>query len=1521
VAVLIGCQNDTTTTTTETPPQNYTITYILNGGQNHVANPNTFTESDLPLTILAASRSGHEFRGWFTNPNFTGTVVTQITQVGNIRLYAQWDEIVENEYTITYFLGGGQNHANNPATFRERDLPLTLEPATRAGHDFVGWFTNPSFTGEAVTQITQVGNVVLYAQFEAETVYTITYILNGGTNHANNPATFVANELPLQLYDASREGYDFLGWFTASDLSGTPIREITQASNITLYAGFEEQEVPVEIIYHLNGGTNHPDNPTSLFQSQFPFTLLKPTQEGFDFIGWFRTSDFSGSPVTVLNATDTDFELFAQWFELVDYAITYHLNGGENHELNPDYYNRSMLPLVFRTPTRDGYQFIGWFENPLLTGAMIRSLQEGQTGDLNLYAKWEAEQTFNISFELNGGVFGFVDPADLFTEFLTDLHSFLRFRNLAGLTPDLNTFMHGAGNTSGFNGTFRSGNTVSGDIMPLLFVLGQRNFNPSMGNPEDFFIYHPDFRDRWLPFFDQLNLFMLRVNPAQNFWNDRFAASVRIVDWILNLRAGSPAFAPNTDFMPEGPYVPTTISNAVGITLPIPRGNGEFLGWFDNPLFGGIVYSVIPAGATGNRTFYARWAVPSETFDIYVSAEWVGKSAGETVTHLNFTLTIGTNAFATLQEAIDFTAEGSSIFVLPGIYSGATINKNFITIVGPNAFVDPNLDIRGPEANIVGAINVGANVQGLMITGMAFNGAGQVIGAVSGGIDNFVFSYNNASGISSIPGAEGILDFPILNDADKNSNFIITNNRFHFNSQLRHVRLMNIQNLEVINNVFQGSATRTFTDALRLTGTNNMNAGGIGVAGDVVINHNKFFSIGQRAIWFHRYTAENIEIQYNLFDDIGSFEAGEPINIVTWAGVSTVINIRFNTFSNVGVNGAMQTIRLHNQDAQPGDWIANINFNSFTNIQGTRENFTLITNGGNAINEELLINAETNFFDGRTPSDMPIFFVGVQNIGVYIRNEDDLPDMNFSADLSPQSIVITNSISRLELFSEYLLRFEVLPDNATDKRVTFTTSNRNVLQVSNTGLLYAVGYGTATVTIATVVNELVAVSITITVYKPDYIDVFYTNTSALNVGEEEMLVVVRNGYEGVLEFTSSDSAIATVDSSGLVKAVSPGVALISVGVDGQVLSTAGITVLEPLTAEDALLQLLINSHNSNIMRHNSIDVTGFQFIYQHDLLHSVNQFLFQEHNVIEHWIPLGGVGITHNNRPGTVRQKHYVVIHDTGSSAPGAGALAHANFVAGGGNGTSWHYTTGNDGIFQHIPDNEIAFHAGDGSVQFGLTDTGVAATVRNPIVTISADGFWVLNGNRTTIQAPRNGTQILTAADINDQGIRVEIHNGTYWVGITYWNATYRRIANRGGNQNGIGIEKAINQGSDLFLTWQKTAKLTANLLVNNGLELDAIQQHHFFSGKNCPQTMRGVDGGWEDFLALVATELEVLRYFSEYTITFEIISGNEFLTNAGRTSNNEGVAQAVAYRITVSRGSYERSVILHSVIPGRFS
>lgn len=45
----------------------------------------------------------------------------------------------------------------------------------------------------------------------------------------------------------------------------------------------------------------------------------------------------------------------------------------------------------------------------------------------------------------------------------------------------------------------------------------------------------------------------------------------------------------------------------------------------------------------------------------------------------------------------------------------------------------------------------------------------------------------------------------------------------------------------------------------------------------------------------------------------------------------------------------------------------------------------------------------------------------------------------------------------------------------------------------------------------------------------------------------------------------------------------------------------------------------------------------------------------------------------------------------------------------------------------------------------------------------------------------------------------------------------------------NSIGIETMVNQGSDLYLTWQKTAKLVAHLLIDNNLTIMMLNHTTF--------------------------------------------------------------------------------------------
>ncbi|MBM6724591.1 N-acetylmuramoyl-L-alanine amidase [Pseudoflavonifractor phocaeensis] len=71
------------------------------------------------------------------------------------------------------------------------------------------------------------------------------------------------------------------------------------------------------------------------------------------------------------------------------------------------------------------------------------------------------------------------------------------------------------------------------------------------------------------------------------------------------------------------------------------------------------------------------------------------------------------------------------------------------------------------------------------------------------------------------------------------------------------------------------------------------------------------------------------------------------------------------------------------------------------------------------------------------------------------------------------------------------------------------------------------------------------------------------------------------------------------------------------------------------------------------------------------------------------------------NRPGRMNPTDYITIHETGNFAKGADAAAHASWLKGNDaeeERISYHFTVDDRSIFQHLPDNETAYHAGDGA-------------------------------------------------------------------------------------------------------------------------------------------------------------------------------------------------------------------------------
>lgn len=71
---------------------------------------------------------------------------------------------------------------------------------------------------------------------------------------------------------------------------------------------------------------------------------------------------------------------------------------------------------------------------------------------------------------------------------------------------------------------------------------------------------------------------------------------------------------------------------------------------------------------------------------------------------------------------------------------------------------------------------------------------------------------------------------------------------------------------------------------------------------------------------------------------------------------------------------------------------------------------------------------------------------------------------------------------------------------------------------------------------------------------------------------------------------------------------------------------------------------------------------------------------------------------TASNRPGTSLQPEWVTVHNTANRGPGADAEMHRRYLLGEdarNREVSWHFTVDDTEVIQHVPTDEIAWHAG----------------------------------------------------------------------------------------------------------------------------------------------------------------------------------------------------------------------------------
>lgn len=152
------------------------------------------------------------------------------------------------------------------------------------------------------------------------------------------------------------------------------------------------------------------------------------------------------------------------------------------------------------------------------------------------------------------------------------------------------------------------------------------------------------------------------------------------------------------------------------------------------------------------------------------------------------------------------------------------------------------------------------------------------------------------------------------------------------------------------------------------------------------------------------------------------------------------------------------------------------------------------------------------------------------------------------------------------------------PVNATNKKVTWTSSDPDVATVSANGVVTAVKVGVATITATTANGMTATAKVTVEPTPASSITITKPGTTILNVGESVTLSTVilpELTTDKTVVWTSSNVAIATVDSNGKVTAKKAG--------SVEITATCGsVSDKESLVVTNLVKSLILNSEEFRI---------------------------------------------------------------------------------------------------------------------------------------------------------------------------------------------------------------------------------------------------------------------------------------------------------------------------------------------------
>ena len=331
---------------------------------------------------------------------------TAASKASDTYVYAngKWT-LKENEITITFDPNNGTGSMASMTVNPGIGNTLTANTFTREGYSFTGWNTKADGTGTSYADEESVSfdaDTTLYAQWTQNPV--ITFDANGGEGTMGTQTVKPNGATALTANTFTRADYDFAGWNTAKDGTGTAYADkanITTNENVTLYAQWTLHKYHVR---WLNGNSEilkegyYTCEENACYDMWFEEdpepTMPEDENYTYKFLNrWTPYNETKGINGWGFNPhEDVDFTAVFNQFKKL--TVTFDANGGsgtmESVKIanggSGEYYTLPECGF-----TREGYTFNGW----LITG-MVKMSEWGDEEELN-DAPWTEPELLALS--------------------------------------------------------------------------------------------------------------------------------------------------------------------------------------------------------------------------------------------------------------------------------------------------------------------------------------------------------------------------------------------------------------------------------------------------------------------------------------------------------------------------------------------------------------------------------------------------------------------------------------------------------------------------------------------------------------------------------------------------------------------------------------------------------------------------------------------------------------------------------------------------------------------------------------------------------------------------------------------------------------------------------------------------------------------------------------------------------------------------------------------------------------------